>query len=952
MARNYNFCTKTIFLFAFLLLITRNYGQQQTKMTVVLNEVSHSLIVTQTIQFINNSDKPLSKLVLNDWNNAYSNKYSPLGKRFSDEYVRNFHLAPNRDRGNTTITKILVNDSIAQYNRAKNHLDIIEIVLKNSLKTSKSVTLTIEYSLKIPNSKFTRFGYNDGKYILNNCFLSLARLASNGQFAYYSNENLEDIANAIYTTINIDFVIPKSYEITCNLNFSNQTENETTKTIRYKNQNSDQIQLAIEKNNSYESFKNDNIEVQTNLSETKLNGIQKAIIIDKIVNYVTHNLGEITEKTIMISQADYERNPFYGLNQLPAFISPFPNDFLYEIKFLKAYLYNYLKASLKIDLRKSGYIFDAIQVYMMMKYIDENYPELKMLGNLSKYKILKGYNLVNANFNEQYKYLYLLMARDNLDQTIGESKESFIKFNEQIAGKYKAGLSFKYLNLVLKDSTVENSFREFLALNKEKQTTSSDFETILSKKANQNIDWFFSNLINSRKIIDYKFGTINKTKDRISITIKNNSNAIVPITITGLKNKEVVFSQWLYNVKNDTTFAISRNIADKLVLNYNNSIPEFNARNNYKSLKGFLSLNRPLQFNFFKDLENPAYNQIFYLPEITYNLYDGIITSLSLHNKSFINRTFIYDVSPSYSSKTKSFTGYGSIAFRQQYRDKKLYEIKYGLSGSYYHYIQNAAYLKINPVVQFKFRDSDLRSNKRQYLTFRNIFVNKDLAPITSATKTITTDTPLRYSVFNARYSVSNSEIAKGFGLGTDLQFSGDFGKISTEIGYRKLLENNYQFSLRLYTGTFIYKNTSTEFYSFGLDRPKDYLFDYNYYGRSESTGLFSQEIIIAEGGFKSKFANPYANKWMTTINATSSIWHWIEMYGDIGLYQNKGQNPKFVYDSGLHLDLVPGYFELFFPIYSSNGFEMGQKNYQEKIRFTASFNPKTLIGLFTRKWF
>ncbi|MBF1997325.1 hypothetical protein H0I59_03000, partial [Flavobacterium psychrophilum] len=52
-------------------------------MTVVLNEVSHSLIVTQTIQFINNSDKPLSKLVLNDWNNAYSNKYSPLGKRFS-----------------------------------------------------------------------------------------------------------------------------------------------------------------------------------------------------------------------------------------------------------------------------------------------------------------------------------------------------------------------------------------------------------------------------------------------------------------------------------------------------------------------------------------------------------------------------------------------------------------------------------------------------------------------------------------------------------------------------------------------------------------------------------------------------------------------------------------------------------------------------------------------------
>ena len=129
-------------------------------------------------------------------------------------------------------------------------------------------------------------------------------------------------------------------------------------------------------------------------------------------------------------------------------------------------------------------------------------------------------------------------------------------------------------------------------------------------------------------------------------------------------------------------------------------------------------------------------------------------------------------------------------------------------------------------------------------------------------------------------------------------------------------------------------------------------MFDYNYYGRSETTGLFSQQIIIAEGGFKSKFKNPYANQWMTTLNATSSVWQWIELYGDAGFYQNKGQNTQFVYDSGVHLNLVPNYFELYFPIYSSNGFEMGQKNYQEKIRFIITLNPKTLIGLFTRKWF
>jgi hypothetical protein len=54
---------------------------------------------------------------------------------------------------------------------------------------------------------------------------------------------------------------------------------------------------------------------------------------------------------------------------------------------------------------------------------------------------------------------------------------------------------------------------------------------------------------------------------------------------------------------------------------------------------------------------------------------------------------------------------------------------------------------------------------------------------------------------------------------------------------------------LRFYAGTFY---TTTVIHSFALDRPTDYLFDYGYYGRSESSG-FSQQLIVAEGGFKSK---------------------------------------------------------------------------------------------------
>ncbi len=90
----------------------------------------------------------------------------------------------------------------------------------------------------------------------------------------------------------------------------------------------------------------------------------------------------------------------------------------------------------------------------------------------------------------------------------------------------------------------------------------------------------------------------------------------------------------------------------------------------------------------------------------------------------------------------------------------------------------------------------------------------------------------------------------------------------------------------------------------------------------------------------------------MTTLNASANIWNWNEVYGDVGMIKNKNTAEQFVYDSGVRLNLVTDYFELYFPVYSNNGWEVGEKNYGERIRFIVTFNPDTLIGLFTRKWF
>ena len=172
-------------------------------------------------------------------------------------------------------------------------------------------------------------------------------------------------------------------------------------------------------------------------------------------------------------------------------------------------------------------------------------------------------------------------------------------------------------------------------------------------------------------------------------------------------------------------------------------------------------------------------------------------------------------------------------------------------------------------------------------------------------------------------------------------------------LEYRKLFRNNRQINLRFFTGTFLYSDDmESDYFSFALDRPTDYLFDYNYYGRSQGSGLFSQQIIVAEGGFKSQLQPEYANQWLATLNASTNLYKWFFVYGDVGLVKNQHENAQFLYDSGIRLSLVDDYFELFFPVYSNLGWEVAQENYDQKIRFIVSLDLNTLIRLFTRRWY
>ncbi|WP_341537937.1 aminopeptidase [Flavobacterium aquariorum] len=936
---------KIILFLIVLLVFHKQYAQHHSKMTVAVNMNSNTLSVDQEITFYNQTNDTLTSIVLNDWNNAFSDRESPLGKRFSDEFYNKFHMALAEDRGGTV--NLIIEDkdkNVFTWERTKKNPDYIKVILHRILPPGQKVKLNLTYVSMIPSNKFTKYGHFE-KYgmHLKNWFLTPARY-ENHQFIKYSNESLDDIANGV-SDFDIDLKINNKNTVTTDLTVNNFTATEQETDVNLSGKNRTDFDLIIEKESSYRKYKIGDFEVMTNLSSGRFDDSLKTAIIKRVVDFANTQIGQYPFGKIIVSEEDYDKNPFYGLNQLPKFMRPFHSDFIFEIKFLKTYLNNFLKNSLLLDARKDNWIYDGIQVFTMMNYIDQYNPESKMMGSASKFFLFRGFKMAQTDFNEQYSYYYMLMARKNLDQALNEPKNTLIKFNVQIANKYKAGLSLKYLNDYLGNDLVLSGIQQFQELNKQGQTNRSDFENILKSKAPKNIDWFFKYIIDSREPIDYKFGDFSKTEDSITFSVKNKGVPLVPIPLFGIKDKQIIFKKWIETNEIDTTLTFERKGIDKLVLNYKNEVPEFNLRNNWKSLYSF-SLNRPLKLTFFEDLEDPHRSQLFYVPTLFYNKYDGFAPGISFYNYSFFDKPFMFVLNPMYSINTKSIVGSYQFILNHYLRESKLYNMRYSLNGSYYHYADDAAYLKLYPSLSLYFREPSYRDNRKQAIFVKYNIIYKE----PSATVIDSTD---NYSILNLKYSNVKTEVTSHVKFLTDVQFSGYFGKISAEMEYRKLFNDNRYFNVRAFVGTFLYNSNNTQNYNFGVSRVNDYLFDYPLYARSDETGLLSQQYIMGQGGFKSFVSPSESNQWLATTNLSYSLlWNWVDAYADFGFVKNKGFHNSFVYDSGIRLNLVQDYFELFFPVYSSNGFEATQKNYSEKIRFILIFNPKSLINLFTRKWF
>ena len=123
-----------LILVAFIIYQGLVFGQNRIDLKASFNVNDKTIAIDQEITYKNETNDTLKVIYLNDWNNSYSTKSTPLAKRFAEEYDSKFHFAKSDERGYTNIISItdhLKNE--LNYTRLKDHPDVIKINLENVL---------------------------------------------------------------------------------------------------------------------------------------------------------------------------------------------------------------------------------------------------------------------------------------------------------------------------------------------------------------------------------------------------------------------------------------------------------------------------------------------------------------------------------------------------------------------------------------------------------------------------------------------------------------------------------------------------------------------------------------------------------------------------------------------------------------------------------------------------
>jgi len=993
---------KTAFLFAVILSInsfSQEYFQQRVdyKIDVALNDSENTLSAYEEFVYTNNSNCSLDFIYIHLWPNAYKNNETALANQLNDLNNTKLQFATEGERGWIDSLDFKINGETAKWEFDPENIDIVKLYLNKPLGPGEKMTVSTPFKVKIPTGKISRLGFVGESFQITQWYPKPAVFDVNGwhQMPYLNQGEFY----SEYGSFDVSITLPKNYVVGATGDLQTKSEIVFLDSVANATANKfkeDKFRDRKKSGSGKTAFPESSSEYKT-IRYTQKNVHDFAWFADKRFEVLKgevelpHSKRKVTTWSMFVPHhfklwenapkyihdgvyyyskwnGDY---PYNNVTAVDGTISAgggmeYPNVTVIgntgskeelEVVIVHEVGHNWFYGQLGSNERDHAWMDEGLNTLNELRYIETKYPHnenmSKMMGAMAE--------RVHLEHMSHYDMSYLTYAASaslGVDQPIELPSDEYSSLNYGAIVYAKTGMEFNYLRNYLGDELFDKCMHKYYEKWEFKHPQPQDVKQVFEEVSGKNLDWFFNDIINTTKQVDYKLKKVKTDENGTEVTVKNKGKINSPARVDIYNLGKYKGTQWVEPGNKKSTVHFDTKNVDEVKIDGVEKMPEINRNNNYWHKKGLLRKVEPIKFEFLAGDNEPNKTMVWYTPIVGYNVYDKMMVGVLFHNLTVPTNKFEYTIAPMYSFGRKNVSGFANLRYNIL-PAKNFKSISVGVKGRTFKnklYGYRSEYMVANPYINFVIGKPKAKKNYKQNLLVQGMYLFE---------KSYTTIGLIEYTTMGgfAKYDFSYQKRRQTFTSGVELD--GIYEQNSGRQNVNLLVDAKYKFKyldkkkkslkksveIRAFAGTNLHKNFAfNNKYAFapgGQTGNQDYFYNSYLMGRNQTTGLFAQQRLNNQGGMNTTSNYGANNNWLFTTNLYLELPYipFIGAYSDLGIADLAG-NAEVFYDLGLGVKLLGGVVGVYFPLYESSNMVDTSLKYSQKIKFVLNLNvnPKEIL--------
>ncbi len=972
----------------------RPYFQQHVdyKISVTLDDKSNFLTGFEEMIYRNNSQDTLRELFFHLWPNAYKDRNTALCKQLVSQGNMNLYFASDEQRGFIDSLEFKVDDKGVTVVYDSINIDICKIVLNKPLLPNGTVIITTPFRVKIPDAKFSRLGHVGQSYMISQWYPKPAVYDRDGWHAmpylsigeFYSE----------FGSFQVDISVPANYVVAASGYLKTPSEVEFINNKIKTEVN----EIDLDKRNTFpeseREFKTirfvvDSVHDFAWFADKRFRIVSKSIELASgrkvdcrayftpANSYIWHRAADYVSEAVLFYSKYVGEYPYDVCTAVDGTIAAgggmeYPtitvigntgNSIVLNQSIAHEVGHNWFYGLLANNERELPWMDEGInsfyeQLYMTQYYAKENSAAYQLIG--VPFKIAKIFGADKMSFSGFNKISYLLTARTNDDQSSGLTSEYFSNLNYGTDIYSKIPLCFSQLREYLGTEKYDSCMHTYFNIWKFKHPDEAAIRNVFETTSGKSLDWFFNGMINSNAKGDAKICKVHADAGGTDVLLKNKGNLAMPVNVSFYNKEKLIASQWTEVFAGK--FKLSSTVvgADKIVLDTNDESLDLSPFNNSIKTKGIFRKWKPLQLRFLTMLENPERIQLFYLPAVAYNNYNGWMTGVILHNYSLLNKKFEFGIAPMYAFKSKSVAGIATASYQfniyKGWFDRIVAQVSPSLfdEGLSENKKVFKGYFSIPASLSFRVRKSQYKPYSEKYVIVTHQYVHQTFSTQSNLAATNSINiTQLEFASYN--YSKTDPG-SYSFILERGIHYVKLYGTWNKEI---TLTRRKKDLSFRFFAGTFL-DNTGNggeaNFRSSAWRGTDDYSYSWLWFGRNEYDGFWAHQMQKSDGAMAAYYP-VRTDHWLAALNVSvKTPVPGLRLFADGNTFYNANKvSPGATvirYDAGIMLSVVHDAFEIYWPLIVSKEvrdyYDLNDIKLTDRIRFV--FNINKLNPVLLRK--